>query len=91
MRFGISQNTPILEGYLVYTVYYLSAAKYVITGTIMALMCNVAAGTLYVQTGRLDDAESYLKHALKLNPSHHGAMNNLRVVEYQRKSQKKPR
>ena len=50
----------------------------------------VHVGTLYVQMGRLGDAESYLRHALKLNPNHHGAVNNLRVVEHQRKSQEKP-
>ena len=48
------------------------------------------AGTLYVQMGRLDDGERNLLHALKLNPSHHGAKNNLRVVEHQRKGQNKP-
>ena len=46
-------------------------------------------GTLYVQMGRLEDGEKHLKDALKLNPHHHGAMNNLRVVEHQRKTQKK--
>lgn len=49
------------------------------------------SGTLYVTMGRLDDGEKQLKHALKLNPHHHGAMNNLRVVEHHRKTQRKQR
>ena len=56
----------------------------------MLCVC-VCVGTLYVQMGKLDDGERYLRHALKLNPHHHGAMNNLRVVEHQKQSQKRPR
>ena len=52
---------------------------------------NCSTGTLYVQMGRLDKGEKNLLHALKLNPHHHGAMNNLRVVEHQRKTQNKQR
>ena len=52
---------------------------------------NCSTGTLYVQMGRLDEGEKNLLHALKLNPHHHGAMNNLRVVEHQRKTQNKQR
>ena len=37
-----------------------------------------------VQMGRLDEAESHLKHALRLNPGHHGAANNLKVVHHHR-------
>lgn len=32
--------------------------------------------------GRLDEAEEQLQHALKLNPSHSGAANNLKVVKH---------
>ena len=34
--------------------------------------------------GRTQEAEEHLKYALKLNPSHHGALNNLKVIEYYR-------
>ena len=55
----------------------------------LSLMLLCVPGTLYVQMGRLDDGERYLNHALKLNPNHRGAMNNLRVVEHQRKKHQK--
>jgi len=32
--------------------------------------------------GRVEEAESSLKHALKLHPNHHGAANNLKVVQH---------
>lgn len=31
---------------------------------------------------RVEEAEQYLKYALKLNPNHHGAKNNLYVIEF---------
>ena len=41
-------------------------------------------GTLYIQMEQYPEAERNLKHALELNPGHHGATNNLKVLEYQR-------
>lgn len=43
------------------------------------------AGTMLFQVGRIDEAESKLKHALILNPNHHGAANNLKVVYHHKK------
>ena len=57
----------------------------------LKLITKFFTGTLYVQMGRLDEGEKNLLHALKLNPHHHGAMNNLRVVEHQRKTKNKQR
>lgn len=34
--------------------------------------------------GKEHEAETNLRHALKLNPSHHGALNNLNVIQYYR-------
>ena len=42
--------------------------------------------------GKIEESEKYLKQALQLNPQHYGALNNLKVVEFQkRKAQKKKR
>ena len=35
--------------------------------------------------GKLEESEKYLKQALRLNPQHHGALNNLKVVEIQKR------
>jgi len=35
--------------------------------------------------GRIEESEKYLKQALHLNPQHHGALNNLKVVEFQKR------
>lgn len=34
--------------------------------------------------GEVDEGEKYLRYALKLNPNHHGALNNLKVIQYYR-------
>jgi Flp pilus assembly protein TadD len=34
--------------------------------------------------GKIDEAENHLKYALRLNPNHHGALNNLKVINYYR-------
>ena len=31
-----------------------------------------------------DEAEKNLRHALKLNPKHNGALNNLKVIQFYR-------
>lgn len=49
--------------------------------------CDPNAGTLYVQMGHWDDGERELKRALKLNPNHHGAMNNLKVAQHYKAKQ----
>ena len=41
-------------------------------------------GTLLYQMGRTEEAVEELNHALLLNPNHHGARNNLHVIEYYR-------
>lgn len=41
-------------------------------------------GTLLYQMGEVDEGEKYLRYALKLNPNHHGALNNLKVIQYYR-------
>ena len=48
----------------------------------------ITIGTLLYKMGRIKEAEENLKHALKLNPRHHGALNNLKVIEFY-KNQKK--
>ena len=42
-------------------------------------------GTLFIQMGDLSKGEQYLKKALKLNPGHSGAANNLKVIEHYKK------
>ena len=48
----------------------------------------ITIGTLLYKMGRIKEAEENLKYALKLNPRHHGALNNLKVIEFY-KNQKK--
>ena len=44
-------------------------------------------GTLLYQMGQVEEGERYLKYALKLNPNHHGALNNLKVTEIKRNNE----
>ena len=46
-------------------------------------------GTLLYKMGKEKEAVENLKHALRLNPAHSGALNNLKVIQYYRDKDKK--
>ena len=73
-----------------YTEAYFNLGKNIHRNISKLLLHCEYTGTLLYQMGKLEESEKYLKQALQLNPQHHGALNNLKVVEFQkRKAQRR--
>lgn len=72
-----------------YTEAYFNLGKCLSQLARMAIfLYYIILGTLLYQMGRVQEGEKYLLQALKLNPNHHGALNNLKVIEYYRNKKK---
>ena len=73
-----------------YTEAYFNPIYINITCNISILLLHCHHRYVAVSDGKLEESEKYLKQSLQLNPQHHGALNNLKVIEFQkRKAQRR--